>query len=141
MPLLPPAMAGFKAYGTAVARIQDANKTIFRAALGSIGNDKATFYVWVWSERPDGSAEVIPIDNPPKNAPSFDASSGLLILSGVLDGATVECEVPGFVAPGQPPDLATILTAIIARLADPSSKIAQAIGSAALAAVRAALGK
>lgn len=96
---LPPEMAGFKPYGTGMAAIQSGDGAVFHAALGSIGDDKSTFYVWCWTEHPDGSCALVPIPDPPKNAPSFAVVNGGLRLYGVLDTAIVERNVPGWIPP------------------------------------------
>ena len=144
--LLPPEIQPFKPYGTGMAAIQDAASTTFYAVLGGIekGNDaekRASFKVYVWKEK-DGVATLIPIDNPPNNAPTFCVKNGGLVLLGILESppgtkTLVERDIPGFVAPAL--DLATILTGIIMRLADRESKIYEAFADAAVDAVRAAL--
>lgn len=100
---LPPELATFKPYGTGMASVQSGNGDRIHAALGSLGDDKATFHVWCWAEHANGTCTLIPIEAPPNNAPSFAVENGALVLYGVREIAGVRtlvaCEVPGYVAP------------------------------------------
>lgn len=124
----------FKAYGAAVAAKEDGAGNIWRAALGSIGDDKTTFYVWVWVEKKSG-VEVISIADPPRNAPALYTKGNSLVLIGVLDGEFVERIVPGFVASPPPLTLAQLLGALAERLKVPDAPITKAMATAALAAL------
>lgn len=100
----PPEMANFKPYATPSAHIQSGDGTLIHAALGSLGDDKATFHVYVWTEKPDGALAVVPIPDPPNNAPAFAVVGGKLVLYGVLESSPgirslVERDVPGYVVP------------------------------------------
>lgn len=101
----PPEMAGFKPYATPSAHIQSGDGTMFRAALGSLGDDKATFHVWVWTEAKDGTLAMVSIAPPfPNNAPTFAIIDGALVLHAVLEATPgvrvlVERDVPGYVEP------------------------------------------
>jgi len=100
----PPEMAGFRPHGTGRASIQGGDGTIFHAALGGIGDDKASFKVYVWSEKLDGTLALISVTDPPNNAPSFYTVGGRLVLTGVLETAPnmrilVERDIPGYLVP------------------------------------------
>lgn len=100
----PASMPNFKPYSVTSAHAQSGDGTLFRAALGSLGDDKATFHVYVWTERPDGTLTAITIAEPPNNAPTFAVVGGKLLLYGVLESSPgvrilVERDVPGYVAP------------------------------------------
>lgn len=101
-PLTYPAdMPGFKPYTVSSAHIQSADETIYHAALGSLGDDKATFRVYCWTEKPDGTLTQLELDAPPNNAPTFAVVNGRLILYGVLDDSAgrrlIQCDVGPFV--------------------------------------------
>lgn len=100
----PPEMPNFKPYSVPSAHIQSGDGTIFHAALGSLGDDKSTFHVYAWTEKPDGTLTVVPLAEPPNNAPSFTIVNGKLVLHGVLESSPgirtlVERDIPGYVVP------------------------------------------
>jgi hypothetical protein len=139
----PPQMANFRPHGAVTAHIQDGAGVIFHAALGSIGDDKTSFRVYVWSEAPTGTLALIPIVSPPNNAPSFAVVGGRLMLCGVQETAPdvrsiVERDVPGFVAPAS--TLAQFIGQLAERLKDEDAPITQIVADVALRAVRRALG-
>lgn len=129
---LPPELATFKPFGTGMASVQSGNGDRFHAALGSLGDDKSTFRVWVWAEHPDGDCTLIPIDGPPNNAPSFAVENGALVLYGTLEVAgartLVARDVPGYVAP-----------AVVDQPARNQAGAATNIAKAALVGVRAVI--
>lgn len=89
----------FKPYMGPPARARSADGSIFYAQLGSIGDDKTTFHVYVWMEHTDGTVIPIPVVNPPNNQSTLTVEAGHLLLTGPLNGAIVERVIPGFVVP------------------------------------------
>lgn len=129
----PPEMAGFISYTTVSAHIESAGGVVFRAALGRVGD---AFHVYVWKELPNGTKALVSVEEPvPNDAPSFAVIGGKLFLYGVIDRSStdrpiVEREVPGYIDPLP----GVIRTEVIRSLAGPS-KVADAVGAVARAAV------
>lgn len=133
---IPAAIQPFKPFGTALAAIEDGAGVTFYAVLGGIdkGTDaekRASFFVRVWREK-GGVTEVVPLENPPNNAPSFCVKGGALKLVGILESPTgvktaVERDVPGFVAPPPIYTPGQILGVLTQRLADEDDQVTLAV--------------
>lgn len=137
--LIPAELQPFIPYNMPPACVEDANGTIFRAVLGSIGQDKTSFHVHVWSEAANGVLTVIPIHDPPNNGPTLYVRSGKLILAGALGTTLVEREISDYIAPPPILTLNDILNAIIIRLKLPASGLYRTVADVAVQAVGARL--
>lgn len=94
--------SSFKPYTGPPASIPSADGAIFYAHLGSRGDDKASFRVYVFVRR-GATLEEVPIDVSlaPNNQASFrEELDGTLTLVGTRNGILVEQAIPGFVAKG-----------------------------------------
>lgn len=88
----------FRPYSGPPARTRGADGSIFYACLGSIGDDKTTFFVHVWMEK-GGLVMPVPVIDPPNDEASFSIEGGQLLLTGARNKILVERVIPGFVEP------------------------------------------